>query len=188
MTMSTTDRSVRVRPLRAEDVAWVQPLYAANSRDALTPEQRAEHGFVQGRMSDQALRARLDGPGSVVAEVDGRPAGVLLTSLAEGAPDGPPVRTVETARAAGVQDFYLYGPALVAESARGRGVLRAMAEHVLTATAAAHRAAVAFVEDENTASMAAHTRLGWEPVGRFEHEGRGFTVLTHATTGTGAPA
>ena len=102
MTMSTTDESVHVRPLRAEDAAWVQPLYAANSRDALTPEQRAEH--------------------------------------------------------------------------------------VLTATAAAHRAAVAFVEDENTASMAAHTRLGGEPVGRFEHEGRGFTVLTHATTGTGASA
>lgn len=156
MTMSTTDESVHVRPLRAEDAAWVQPLYAANSRDALTPEQRAEHGFVQGRMSAQALRARLDGPGSVVAEVDGRPAGVLLASPAE--------------------------------SARGRGVLRAVAERVLTATAAAHRAAVAFVEDENTASMAAHTRLGWEPVGRFEHEGRGFTVLTHATTGTGASA
>ena len=69
--MSTTDESVHVRPLRAEDAAWVQPLYAANSRDALTPEQRAEHGFVQGRMSAQALRARLDGPGSVVAEVDG---------------------------------------------------------------------------------------------------------------------
>ena len=50
------------------------------------------------------------------------------------------------------------------------------------------RAAVAFVEDENTASMAAHTRLGGEPVGRFEHEGRGLTVLTHATTGTGASA
>lgn len=65
MTMSTTDESVHVRPLRAEDAAWVQPLYAANSRDALTPEQRAEHGFVQGRMSAQALRARLDGPGSV---------------------------------------------------------------------------------------------------------------------------
>lgn len=100
MTMSTTDESVHVRPLRAEDAAWVQPLYAANSRDALTPEQRAEHGFVQGRMSAQALRARLDGPGSVVAEVDGRPAGVLLTSPAEGA--------------------------------RGRGVLRAVAEHELT--------------------------------------------------------
>ena len=41
MTMSTPDESVHVRPLRAEDAAWVQPLYAANSRDALTPEQRA---------------------------------------------------------------------------------------------------------------------------------------------------
>ena len=58
MTMSTTDESVHVRPLRAEDAAWVQPLYAANSRDALTPEQ-------VGQLSDicSAVLDRLDPEG-----------------------------------------------------------------------------------------------------------------------------
>lgn len=167
------------RPLADGDIEWVSDLFAAHHRDALTPEQRRRHGFVQGSLDADAVRARLDRPGSVVAHVDGRPAGVLLTCAADAVHDGPPARAVALARGAGLQGIYLYGPALVAAGARGHGVLRAMSAAVLAATATRYRTAVAFVEDENTASMDAHTHLGWRRLGTFTEHDRGYTVLTH---------
>lgn len=172
--------SVTVRPATAADIDWVTELYAANQRDALTPQQRAEQGFVQGRMDADTLERRLgsDTP-SLVAEVDGRPAGVLLTSPVGAFRQGPPGLTVETAQEAGITDAFLCGPALVTPEARGHGVLRALSDEVFAWAAGRYAHGVAFVEDENHVSRQVHERLGWRPVGTFTWQDRGYTVLAH---------
>ena len=167
------------RSLTEADFPWVLELFAANSRDALTPEERAERGFVQGRFTPESLRARMSNPASVVAEVDGKPAGVLLGSAPDAAPDGPPARAVETAREHGMTDFYLHGAALVAPEARGHGVLRAMTDEMLRRAAATYTHGIAFIEKENTVSTQAHQHLGWTPLGTFSWQGREYSVVSH---------
>lgn len=107
--------------------------------------------------------------------------GVVLTADADAYTQGPPAQVVETARAAGLERIFLYGPALVDASARGHGVLRAMTEQMLRRAAGRFDAAVGFAEEANEASAGAHSRLGWETVGTFTWQDRVYSVIAHPT-------
>lgn len=169
--------TLHIRPLARTDAPWLTELYAANSRDNLTPEQRSKRGFVQGAMNAETLEGRLGGPGSFVAEADGSPVGVVLTSEAGDFPGGPPGLAINVAKDAGLAGLVLYGPVLVAEGARGKGVLRALTNHVFTHLAGRYSHAIAFAERENTVSLTAHAKLGWCEIGTFEAREREYAVL-----------
>ncbi|MET7994627.1 GNAT family N-acetyltransferase [Amycolatopsis sp. NPDC005232] len=144
----------------------------------LPPEARAAQGFVQGSFDEEKLSGFDTTTGVYLAEDDGEPAGVALTSPAGSAGDGPPGRTVEVARAAGLTEgVFLYGPVTVAPAHRGQGVVRlllaAVAEHL-----ADHTAGVLFVERANEKSLAVHTHLGMKHVGDFTHAGREYAVFS----------
>ncbi|WP_432853727.1 N-acetyltransferase family protein [Amycolatopsis sp. CA-161197] len=144
----------------------------------LSPEERAAQGFVQGSFDAGKLVLFETTTGVFLAEDDGEPAGVALTSPAESAGGGPPGRTVEVARAAGLTEgVFLYGPVTVAPAHRGQGVVRlllaAVAEHL-----AGYRAGVLFVERANEKSLAVHTHLGMKHVGDFTHADREYAVFS----------
>lgn len=168
-----------IRAMDSNDLGWVLALYQANARDALTPRQRARQGFVQGRMSRESLSDMLEGPGAYVAVLDGKGVAALFTHEITTVGDGPGAHAGRLAIEEGLPRPFLYGPVVVAEQARGQGVMRKLSEHALRQAAARFETAVAFTDAENPASAAAHRRLGWQPIGTFDLGERSFEVITH---------
>lgn len=170
-----------IRPFEAADVDWVRPIFLANARDNLTEEQRQKYGFVQGKMSPEMLASRADGPASVVAFDGDEGVGAVLTMHADDVIGGPIPALLAAAEAAGVTDFFIYGPGVVAEKARGGGALRAMNEYLFSHAEDKHghryKNAIGFVEKENAPSFAAHLKTGWTARGEFEFNGREFFLI-----------
>lgn len=177
--------SVSVRPMSAADVAAVAQLYRMNSRAELSAQERAAQGFVQGQFTTDRLLDVAHQQRGFVAEIDGRVAGVTIIHFADdfaaAGAEKPPVAAVRVAREAELHKPLLYGPAVVSGEFRRRGVLRALVDAVLTAAATAgYEAVVAFIEQENTVSAAAHERLGWRRIGGFTFDGREYDVVSRA--------
>lgn len=180
---------MNIRRLRVEDAPWVAEIFAANARGRLSEEQRRESGFVQGRLDAEMIRGRVEGPASVVALIGEVGVGAILTADAGSFTQGPPGLAVEAARKAGIEDFFLYGPGVVAEGFRSRGILRAMKDELIELARVAnagqgnasrrYRWAIGFVEHSNAASMAAHAKTGWQSVATFEFQSRAYDVIAH---------
>lgn len=177
------NETVTIRPLEPGDHRWLLDLIDANRADRLTAAQRAEQGFVQGVWSETALQRLSTGPGMLLAEVDGSRAGAALSSPPGGVLDGPAGRTNELARAAfGPDGYFLYGPVVIDRAFRRRGLLRALSTALLARAAARYPVAVAFVQQDNQASLAAHRVLGWHDLDTFTlDDAREFVVLSLPT-------
>ncbi|MDP9833392.1 MULTISPECIES: GNAT family N-acetyltransferase [Trueperella] len=183
----TTNGSITVRPMAEADIDAVAKIYAANARDALSPDERAKQGFVQGRMSPERLRSFTTGGSGFVA-TDGEevfaatvihaPDAFTGKPSAQRPGESPAARTVELAQAARLDSPVLYGPSVVAENYRGRGVLRQLVEAVADeAQTKGYSHLLAFMEDENAPSFAAHERLGFLPLGGFRVEDRDYQAV-----------
>lgn len=174
---------VVVREITAADHAWLLELIDANRAERLSAAERARQGFVQGVWNEAALQRLSTGPGLLVAELDGIRAGAALSSPPGTVVDGPAGRTNVIAREAfGDDGYFLYGPVIVAAAFRRRGVLRALSAALLARTAARYPVAVAFVQQDNQASLATHRALGWQELAPFTLEdGRRFVVLSLPT-------
>lgn len=178
---------ITVRPMTDSDVDAVAAIYTANARDNLSPEQRRRNGFVQGRMTPEALLERVRENDAYVAEIGGEIAGVALThplsrfeSADPGAPMTPPAHAVAAARRIGLEAPLLYGPAVVKDTFRGRGVARALTEKVFEAArGSGYRSMLAFMEEENVPSITAHERLGWQRIGDFTFQGRPYRAVSY---------
>ncbi|QRP43208.1 GNAT family N-acetyltransferase [Amycolatopsis sp. FDAARGOS 1241] len=172
--------TILVRKAGSTDRATVLALLDGARGLGLSPAERAAQGFVQGSFDEEKLARFENTTGVYLAEDDGEPAGVALTSPADDADGGPPRLTIETARAAGLTEgVFLYGPVVVAPAHRGQGVVRQLlagvAEHL-----AEHEAGVLFVERANAKSLAVHTHLGMTYVGDFSVTGRDYAVFSFA--------
>ncbi|TSB38025.1 GNAT family N-acetyltransferase, partial [Streptomyces benahoarensis] len=62
------------------DAPAMAALFAANHHDALTAEQRADQGFVQGSLNEGALRGMAAHGGLLLADDGGEVAGLLALS------------------------------------------------------------------------------------------------------------
>ncbi|MFF3568999.1 GNAT family N-acetyltransferase [Nocardia jiangxiensis] len=171
--------TIRVRRSGPDDRAAILRLMAAARGDGLSPDERAERGFVQGTM-DEAVLARFEaGTGVFLAEEGDRLAGFAMTSGAVDPPDGPPRRTLEAARAAvGDQRIFLYGPAAVDPSFQGRGVLSLLLRELGAQLRDRFDLGVAFVEDANRKSLAVHRHYGMTEVPGFSVGERRYHVFT----------
>ncbi|MEE1784618.1 GNAT family N-acetyltransferase [Streptomyces sp. SP17BM10] len=177
MTLST-------RKATAADRATVLALIDAARGDGLSPQERAERGFVQGRFDEDKLAATEATTGVYVAEEDGRIAGAALTAPASPALDeGPPRRTWEAALHAGLaQDrFYLYGPVVVDPDFRGRGVVRSLLRAVDANLRDRFDHGVLFVEKSNHKSLAVHRHLGMREAAEFTVGERAYAVFVFAS-------
>lgn len=173
------------------DAAAMAALFAANHAEALSPEQRAEHGFVQGSLHADTLRVMAGAGALLVADDAGRVAGVLALSDPQGIPSPPPPveallerqeslgwegRPLSTVR------WLMYGPVVVDAAHRGRGVARGLFDKALGAARDRHaEAVVAFIEADNRPSWHVHVDgFGMRPLGDFTTEGRTYHVIAAA--------
>ncbi|MCX4780161.1 hypothetical protein [Streptomyces sp. NBC_01264] len=107
------------RVAAAADAPAMAALFAANHHDALSAQERARQGFVQGALDEDALRVMAEGGGLLVADDGGEIAGLLGLVRAESVPGPPaPVRALLEAqdsllwdgRPLGSVRWLLYGP------------------------------------------------------------------------------
>lgn len=117
------------------------------------------------------LEELADYTGILAAEIDGVLVGAVVTSTGSWVRGGPALSTLQVAtRVFGPGTLFLYGPVVVEQAFRRRGILRALFDHVSRELSATFGYGVAFVELSNDASLAAHQRLGLEPIGDFEFD------------------
>lgn len=175
------DRPMTIDVRRSEpgDRVAILRLMETARGDGLSPQERAERGFVQGTMTEAVLARFEAGTGVFLAEEDGRLAGFAMTSDTAAVPDGPPRRTLEAARAVvGDRRIFLYGPAAVDPDFQGRGVLSLLLRNLSERLVGGFDLGVAFVEDANRKSLAVHRHYGMSEVPGFSIGERIYHVFT----------
>ncbi len=179
--------SMEYRYATGADAPAAAELFAANHFDALSPEQRAGQGFVQGSLDAEALRGLAGGRSLLVADDDGRVAGLLALSAPESMPDPPPpVQALLAAqdrlrwqgRPLSEVRWLLYGPLVVGSAYRGHGVARGLFTLAVGAAFGRADAVVAFIEAANQASWRVHVDgFGMTPLGVFTAGGRTYHAV-----------
>ncbi|MEV3857171.1 GNAT family N-acetyltransferase [Streptomyces sp. NPDC050095] len=175
----------------AADAPAMAELFAANHHDALTEQQRAEQGFVQGGFSEDVLRSMADDGGLLVADDEGRLAGLLGLAAPERVPSPPPpVQALIDARDSlhwegqllSAVTVLLYGPVVVAAAYRGKGVARGLFDAALRAATGRADVLVAFIELANRTSWRVHVDgFGMTPLGEFSIGDRAYGVVGAST-------
>ncbi|WP_181762994.1 GNAT family N-acetyltransferase [Rhodococcus spelaei] len=156
----------------------------ASRGDDLSPEERAERGFVQGVMDESTLTRLQEGSGVFVAEEDGELAGFAMSSLPGMFASGPAKETVDAVAAlapAGTR-FFLYGPVAVDPRFQGRGVMTALLTALSRDLAPDYDLGSAFVEVANAKSIAVHRHYGMDEAARFSIGEREYVVFTFDPT------
>lgn len=172
--------AIQVRLSGASDRTAILELLAGARGDDLTTAERAERGFVQGRMDDELLTRLQDGSGVFVAEESGQLVGVAVTFEPGAVANGPPKRAADATRETLGQHsrFFLYGPATVALGFQQRGVLSALLTTLSASLADGFDVGVAFVEAENAKSLAVHRHYGMPELTSFEYNNRDYRVFS----------
>lgn len=145
---------------------------------ALLQANEAPRGTLTGHFTAARVRTAIQAMPVVVARLDGRVAGVLLSSPIEAA-RGEPALEGMVAVYRGEPGAYIYGPICVAESARGLGLTRLLFERLRGELTG--REGILFVRKDNDASLKAHRRLpGMQVRGEFSVEDMTFVVFSFA--------
>jgi GNAT superfamily N-acetyltransferase len=175
------------------DTPAMAALFAASHHDALTEQQRAEQGFVQGDFNAEVLRTMAEGRTLLLAEEDGKPAGFLaLAATQDIAVHSPPVQALLAAqgslcwegRALSELPWLLYGPVLVDPTFRGRGVARGLYAAALEAASGRAELMVAFIETVNRRSWRVHVEgFGMRPLGEIAAGDRTYSVVAAPVPG-----
>ncbi|MFG2987223.1 GNAT family N-acetyltransferase [Streptomyces sp. NPDC048258] len=181
---------MRYRYATESDAPAMAALFAANHRDALTPEQRARQGFVQGTFDAGTLRAMAGAGELLVADDEGRVAGLLALSVAEDMAEPPPA-VAGLLQAQDVLEWQgrplsetrwlLYGPVVVDAAYRGHGVARGLFAMAVAEAAGRAEAVVAFIEAGNLPSWRVHVEgFGMIPLGDYVVAGRTYSAVAVA--------
>jgi GNAT superfamily N-acetyltransferase len=173
------------------DAAAAAELFAANHHDALSEQQRADQGFVQGRLDAEATRRLAANRNMLIADDEGRIAGFLGLSPPGAMPTPPhPVRILlDTQELLSWQGkslsetrWLLYGPVVVDAAYRGRGVARGLFDKALEAAAGQADILVTFIETSNRHSLQVHREgFGMHLLTEFIADGRHYSVLATST-------
>ncbi|MET9894323.1 GNAT family N-acetyltransferase [Streptomyces sp. NPDC006465] len=181
----------------AADAPAMAELFAANHYDALTEQERAKQGFVQGGLDADTLRSMAEDGSLLVADDDGRLAGLLGLACPENVPSPPPpIQALLDAqdslewqgRPLRSTRFLLYGPVVVAATYRGKGVARGLFTAALQAASGRADVMVAFIELANQASWRVHVDgFGMTPLGKFAIGHRAYGVVGASTRPAATP-
>ena len=169
---AASDRStavVRLRPAGPDDDEAVLALNLAEEQ-ALAPMDPDRLGYLRSRAD------RFD-----VVEVDGAPAGFVVTMAPGSDYDSPNYRWFSARYGA---DFYYLDRIALAPAVRRRGVAGRVYDEVETVAAARHRMALEVnLIPPNAASLAFHARRGYAEVGRLGDEEHLVVLLTKELDG-----
>ena len=133
-------------------------------------------GTLSARLSRKQLEAMLADLPLVVARRDGTVVGYLLAASKSTVASVPVVRAMLAAYAGGPA-AYVYGPIVVAESERGRGLAQRLFESLKTRLPG--REGILFIRAGNSASLRAHEKMGVVPRGSFRHNDHDYAVLSY---------
>ncbi len=143
----------------------------------LLQANEAPRGSLTGHFSRERIEAAIRAMPVIVARLDGRLVGVLVSTPLE-AVRGHPVLEQMLAVHRGGPGAYVYGPICVAEAARGHGVMRTLFERLTSELS--NREGILFVRKDNAASLRAHQRLpGMHVRGEFTVDDVTFVVLSY---------
>lgn len=175
----------------AADAPAMAELFAANHHDALTEQERAEQGFVQGRFDTDTLRTMAEHGSLLVADDDGHVAGLLAVAPPDTMPSPPPPAKALLDAQDSLQwqgrplretPWLFYGPVVVAAAYRGKGVARGLFTTARQAASERAGVMVAFIELSNQASWKVHVDgLGMTPLGEFTLAERTYGVVGAST-------
>jgi hypothetical protein len=151
----------------------------------LSPTER-HSGFLTGSFTVPAVQAMLASVPGQVAFHRGELAGLVLNSRLAPAQYPPLVQAIcaqllsLTYRQRPLADYrwFFYGPVLVRTDYRGQGLLSQLFEASRAALAGHFDLGIAFIAEENAASLHVHThKLGLGVVGKLEFQGTAYALL-----------
>jgi hypothetical protein len=172
----------RASPTDAPALAALANQYTYQQLDAAARQQ----GFLTGTFSGPALQPMLASVPGQVAHHHGELAGFIINSRLAPESYPPLVREICTLlptlfyrqRALADYRWFFYGPVLVAKEYRGQGLLQQLFEANKLALASRFDLGIAFIAEENTASLQVHTqKLGLETVGKLTFGGTDYAIL-----------
>ena len=133
-------------------------------------------GTLSAHLSRSQLQAMLADLPTIVARRGEGIVGYLLAASTRTVAAVPVVRAMLAAYA-GNPDAYVYGPIVVAESERGRGLAQRLFESLRSRLPG--REGVLFIRTDNSASLRAHEKMGVVPCGTFRHNDHDYVVLSY---------
>lgn len=142
-------------------------------QEANRPERGGTLSALIGRAQLEAMLADL--PLAIARRGDAIVGYLLAASKPTVA--GVPVIRAMLAAYAGTPDAYVYGPIVVAESERGRGLAQRLFESLRSRLPG--REGILFIRADNSASLRAHDKMGVVRRGTFRHNERDFVVLSY---------
>ncbi len=164
----TTREAVEIRTATERDLDGILALQDANQ-----PERG---GTLSAHLSRPQLEAMLADLPLIVARRGDAIVGYLLAA------SKPTVAEVSVVRAmlgryAGKPEAYVYGPIVVAETERGRGLAQRLFESLRRQLPG--REGILFIRADNLPSLRAHKKMGVVQRGTFRHNERDFVVLSY---------
>lgn len=172
--------TIELRMSGPEDRRQIIDMMDEARGENLTEEQRAERGWVQGRMNDELLAEFEAGTGVIVAEdtTNGRVAAFCVTSRPQvGDPGarGALVGHMESAHPDA--RWAMYGPVVIDPDCQGRGLMRRLLTRMADVLTG-YDLGAAFVDTGNSRSMQVHRHYPFTEDGTYEFEGREIMVFT----------
>jgi predicted GNAT superfamily acetyltransferase len=133
-------------------------------------------GTLSALLSREQIEAMLTDLPLLVARRGDAIVGYLLAASQPTVAAVPVIRAMLAAYA-GAPAAYVYGPIVVAESERGRGLAQRLFESLRTQLPG--REGILFIRADNSVSLRAHAKMGVVPRGTFRHNERDFVVLSY---------
>ena len=161
--------------MRASDGIEIGAATEADIDDilALREANQPERG---GTLSARLGRAEIADLPLLVARRGAAIVGYLLAA-SPGTVRSVPVVRAMLAAYPGRAGANVYGPIVVAEAERGRGLAERLFESLRTRLPG--REGILFIRADNSASLRAHEKMGVVPRGTFRHNDRDFVVLSY---------
>jgi len=133
-------------------------------------------GTLSARLSRGQIEAMLADLPLIVARRGVAIVGYLLAA-SKPTVAGVPVIRAMLAGYAGGPGAYVYGPIVVAEAERGRGLAQRLFESLRTRLPG--RDGILFIRADNSASLRAHEKMGVVRRGTFRHNDHDYVVLSY---------
>lgn len=177
--------AITIRPARPTDAPALAELANQYTYQQLDEDAR-KNGFLTGSFAVPVLQAMLASVPGQVAEHNGELVGFLINSRLSQARYPPLVQEIMALlpelpygqRPLMTYHWFFYGPVLVKPAYRGRGLLQQLFEANQRTLAGRFAVGIAFIAEENTASLRLHThKLGLEVVGQCLHHGTAYAIL-----------
>jgi hypothetical protein len=182
--MNVNEEAMEYRRATSSDYDQMVALQEANSVSNLAEQERAD-GFLSRTFSAKELDAMNRDLCIVVCSDNGAVKGLLATGTTEfnAEVDLPAAMIARYPFAKyngkSLVDWvsFVAGPIVIDKSARGTGAFKGMYDELFRILPQKYELAITLISTVNGRSLAAHEKIGYAPVHKFEWNGREFVIL-----------